>query len=71
MNEAIKNGGTHILFVDSDMIFLRTRLKDYWHKKNCGVKYKREFPVSGFMNHWGRIETEIFKVKHRNGIDVD
>jgi len=68
VNEAIKNGGTHILFVDSDMIFPEDTIKRLLaHKKEIvGVKYKkREFPVKWLYESLGEeSETEIFKVKH-------
>lgn len=68
VNEAIKNGGTHILFVDSDMIFPDDTIKRLLaHKKEIiGVKYKkREFPVKWLYEPLGEeSETEIFKVKY-------
>lgn len=68
VNEAIKNGGTHILFVDSDMIFPDDIIKRLLaHKKEIiGVKYKkREFPVKWLYEPIGEeSETEIFKAKH-------
>lgn len=68
VNEAIKNGGTHILFVDSDMIFPEDTIKRLLaHKKEIiGVKYKkREFPVKWLFEPLGEeSETEIFKVKY-------
>lgn len=68
VNEAIKNGGTHILFVDSDMIFPDDTIKRLLaHKKEIvGVRYKkREFPVKWLYEPLGEeSETEIFKVKY-------
>ena len=68
VNEAIKNGGTHILFVDSDMIFPEDTIKRLLaHKKEIvGVKYKkREFPVKWLYESLGEeSESELFKVKH-------
>lgn len=68
VNEAIKNGGTHILFVDSDMIFPDDTIKRLLaHKKEIvGVKYKkREFPIKWLYETLdGESDKEIFKVKH-------
>ena len=47
VNEAIKKGATHILFIDSDMLFPENTLRQLLsHKKEIvGVEYnKREFP---------------------------
>jgi len=68
VNEAIKNGGTHILFVDSDMIFPDDTIPRLLaHKKEIvGVKYKkREFPVNWLYEPInGESEKEIFTVKY-------
>src|SRR3990167_7300483 len=50
VNEAIKLGGTHILFIDCDMLFPHDIIKTLLaHKKEIvGVEYnKREFPLKG------------------------
>lgn len=68
VNEAIKNGGTHLLFVDSDMIFPDDTIPRLLaHKKKIvGVKYqKREFPVKWLYEPIAdESETEIFTVKY-------
>ncbi len=68
VNEAIKNGGTHLLFVDSDMIFPDDTIPRLLaHKKKIvGVKYKkREFPIKWLYEPIdGESEKDIFKVKH-------
>ncbi len=68
VNEAIKNGGTHILFVDSDMIFPDDTIPRLLaHKKEIvGVKYaKREFPIKVLCEPMDKdSETEIFKVRY-------
>ncbi len=68
VNEAIKNGGTHLLFVDSDMIFPDDTIPRLLaHKKEIvGVRYKkREFPVKWLYEAVGEeSETDIFKVNH-------
>lgn len=68
VNEAIKNGATHLLFVDSDMIFPSDTIPRLLaHKKEIvGVKYKkREFPIKWLYEALGEeSETELFKVKH-------
>ena len=68
VNEAIKNGGTHILFVDSDMVFppqVINRLLSHG-KEIVGVQYnKREFPLKGVYEPLGeKSETELYKAKH-------
>jgi len=66
--EAIKNGATHILFVDSDMTFPEdTLIRLLSHEKPIvGVEYnKREFPlklVSEALDE--RSETALYKAKH-------
>ena len=73
VNEAIKNGGTHILFVDSDMIFPDDTIPRLLaHKKEIvGCQYnKREFPlvkVSKPMKE--ESDTELYEAKH-NGLGV-
>lgn len=68
VNAAINAGATHILFVDSDMIFphdIIDRLLS--HKKEIvGVRYKkREFPVKWLYEAQGEeSETELFKANH-------
>lgn len=68
VNAAIQAGATHILFVDSDMLFpYDTIPRLLAHKKEIvGVKYKkREFPIKWLYESIdGESETEIFKVKH-------
>lgn len=65
---ALESGATHLLFVDSDMIFPSDTIpKLLAHKKEIvGVKYKkREFPVKWLFEPLeGESETELFKVKH-------
>ena len=67
VNEAIKNGGTHILFVDADMIFaddVIPRLLAH-KKKIVGVKYKkREFPIKWLYEPLDKEDDKLFKVKH-------
>ncbi len=66
--EAIKNGATHILFVDSDMVFPEDTLNRLLaHKKYIiGCEYnKREFPLKGVYEPLEeRSETELYKAKH-------
>ena len=67
VNEAIKNGGTHLLFVDSDMIFPDTTIPRLLahNKEIVGVKYqKREFPVEWLYEALDGETDELFKVKH-------
>ena len=68
VNEAIRVGGTHILFVDSDMIFPSDIIpKLLAHKKEIiGIKYKkREFPIKWLYEAIdSESETELFKVKY-------
>lgn len=68
VNEAIKNGGTHILFVDSDMHFMMSSLgKLLAHNKEIvGVEYnKRKFPLEGvFKAMEERSETELYEANY-------
>ncbi len=68
VNEAKKNGATHILFVDSDMVFPANTLNTLLShgKEIIGVEYpKREFPIKILCEPLEeRSETEIYKVKH-------
>ena len=68
VNEAIKNGGTHILFVDADMYFPMTTLKQLLShgKEIVGVEYnKRQFPLTGVYEPLDeKSETELYKAKH-------
>jgi hypothetical protein len=68
VNEAIKRGGTHILFVDSDMVFPDEALTQLLarEKEIVGVEYnKREFPIKGvFEPMTERSETELYEAKH-------
>ncbi len=68
VNEAIKNGGTHILFVDSDMQFMMSSLgKLLAHDKEIvGVEYnKRQFPLEGvYKPMTERSETELYEASH-------
>lgn len=68
VNEAIKNGGTHILFVDSDMQFMMSSLgKLLAHDKEIvGTEYnKRKFPLEGvFKPMTERSETELYEAKY-------
>lgn len=68
VNAAINAGATHILFVDSDMLFpydVIPRLLSHG-KEIVGVKYKkREFPIKWLYEPLGEeSDTDIFKVKH-------
>ena len=68
VKESIKNGATHLLFVDSDMIFPDDTIPRLLaHKKKIvGVRYKkREFPVEWLYKPVGEeSEKDIFTVKH-------
>jgi hypothetical protein len=68
VNEAIKNGGTHILFVDSDMQFMMSALgKLLAHDKEIvGTEYnKRQFPLEGvFKPMTERSETDLYEAKY-------
>ena len=68
VNEAIKKGGTHILFVDCDMVFPESALKQLLShgKEIVGVQYnKREFPVKAVYEPLDeKSETELYKAKH-------
>ena len=65
---SIEKGATHLLFVDSDMIFPQDTIPRLLaHKKKIvGVKYKkREFPVEWLYKPVGEeSEKDIFTVKH-------
>lgn len=66
--EAIKRGATHILFVDSDMVFPEDTLNRLLahNKPIVGVEYnKREFPLKGVQEALEeRSDTAIYKAKH-------
>lgn len=68
VNEAIKNGGTHILFVDSDMHFMSDSLPRLLahNKEIVGVEYnKRQFPLEGvYKPMFERSETELYEASH-------
>ena len=68
VNESIKKGGTHLLFVDSDMIFPQDTIPRLLaHKKKIiGVRYKkRKFPIEWLYKPIDKeSDTKIFKVKH-------
>lgn len=73
VNEAIKNGATHLLFVDSDMIFPSDTIpKLLAHKKEIvGATYnKREFPLKKVSKPLTEeSETELYEAQH-NGLGV-
>jgi hypothetical protein len=66
--EAIKQEATHILFVDSDMVFPANTLNQLLsHEKDIvGVQYnKREFPPKGVYAPLDeKSETELYRAKH-------
>jgi hypothetical protein len=66
--ESIRQGATHILFVDSDMVFNEDVLDRLLaHKKPIvGVQYnKREFPLKGVQEALDEpSETELYRAKH-------
>jgi hypothetical protein len=68
VKEAKKRGATHLLFVDSDMVFPEDTLRRLLaaNKDIIGVEYhKRKFPlqtVSAYMPDVEKSETEPFKV---------
>lgn len=68
VNEAIKRGATHLLFVDADMQFSEDIIPRLLaHKKEIvGVEYnKREFPLKGVQEPLTeRSATELYKAKH-------
>lgn len=68
VNEAIKRGATHLLFVDCDMVFPEDTIPRLLaHKKEIvGVEYnKREFPLKGVYEPLGeKSETELYKAKY-------
>ena len=68
VNEAIKNGGTHILFIDSDMHFNMSTLHSLLaHKKEIvATEYnKRQFPLEGtFRPMTERSETELYEANY-------
>ena len=68
VNEAIKNGGTHILFVDSDMQFMMSSLERLLahNKEIVGTEYnKRKFPLEGvFKPMTERKETELYEANY-------
>lgn len=67
VNEALARGATHILFVDSDMMFPDDTLKRLLaHKKEIvGVEYnKREFPLSLVSQPLTERSDTLYKAKH-------
>ena len=68
VNEAIKNGGTHILFIDSDMHFMMSSLKQLLshNKEIVGVEYnKRQFPLTAvYKPMTERSETELYEANY-------
>lgn len=68
VNEARRLGATHLLFVDSDMLFPPTALDTLLSREKdiIGVEYnKRQFPlqsVTAYIPDEPRSETEPFKV---------
>ncbi len=67
VNEALEAGGTHILFVDCDMLFPADTIRRLLaHKKEIvGVEYNaRKFPLKGVQEPLTeRSDTEIYKAK--------
>jgi hypothetical protein len=67
VREALKKGATHLLFVDSDMVFSKdtlTRLLAH-DKDIVGVKYnRRRFPLEGTWKSDEESETSLFKAKY-------
>lgn len=67
VNEAIKKGGTHILFVDSDMLFHSDTIKQLLsHDKDIvGVQcHKRKFPLEKVavpLTEFSESKTKLFK----------
>lgn len=68
VNEAIKQGGTHLLFVDCDMAFPYEIIpKLLAHQKEIvAVEYnKREFPLKSVSEPLTEVSTtELYKAKH-------
>lgn len=71
VNQALKAGATHILFVDCDMIFPHDVIpKLLAHRKQIvGVEYnKREFPLKGVQEPLTDLvvadKTALYKAKH-------
>lgn len=68
INEAIKRGATHVLFVDTDMVFPEDTIPRLLAhgKRIVGVEYnKREFPLKGvFEPLIERSENELYKAKY-------
>lgn len=68
VNEAMKLGASHILFVDSDMVFETDALNKLLahNKEIVGVEYnKREFPLKGVYEPLEeRKDKELYKAKH-------
>src|SRR5574343_639884 len=67
VKEAIKNGGTHILFVDCDMHFTSDSLARLLAhgKEIVGVEYnKRHFPLEGVYEPLDEKTDTLYKAKH-------
>lgn len=67
VNEAIKNGGTHILFVDSDMLFPEQTIKQLLShgKQIVGVQYnRREFPLKPVYEPLTEKAPALYKAKY-------
>ncbi len=67
VNQAIKAGASHILFVDCDMVFPHDVIpKLLAHKKQIvGVEYnKREFPLKGVQEPLTEASDTLYKAKH-------
>lgn len=69
VKQARAKGATHLLFVDSDMLFPPSALKDLLARKKeiIGVEYnKRKFPletVTAYLDGYAKSETEPYRVK--------
>lgn len=67
VNEAIKNGGTHLLFIDADMVFPTDALDQLLahNKEIVGVEYnKRKFPLERVCKALDQEDTKLYKGKY-------